>query len=202
MLFAPQTMSQQVICHCVQCSITNDWHILRKGTSIAINLSSANFSRVFLQTAVFYVTSSISAHLAHLIFQTKAQKSNTHNSHVFSFFSRVGPNPYQQQRKPVNENRVGGRKRETERGWAGERRKIWAPPCHAVSCDFQSRTVGKGAGKERGGGVRRVWWSQQIGALARLGWFELPRPECSLQMSCGEIVFRLQVACPVAALSI
>lgn len=37
--------------------------------------------------------------------------------------------------------------------------------------------------------MRRACGSQQIRAVTRSVWFVLPRPECSLQMSCGKIVF-------------
>lgn len=57
---------------------------------------------------------------------------------------------YSRQRGLVSGNGVGGRKRGTERGWAGEKRKFWAPLCCTVSYDFQSSTVGKGAGEGRG----------------------------------------------------
>lgn len=57
---------------------------------------------------------------------------------------------YSRQRGLVSGNGVGGRKRGTERGWAGEKRKFWAPLCCTVSYDFQSSTVSKGAGEGRG----------------------------------------------------
>lgn len=100
------------------------------------------------------------------------------------------------QREPVNKNEVGVWKRESESEREGgllKRKKFWALACYTVSNDFQSRTVCKGDGKGKGGGragvARRACWSQQIRALTSSVWFALPRPECSLQMSCGKIVF-------------
>lgn len=62
---------------------------------------------------------------------------------------------------------------------------------HAIQYRMTSKARLEGAGEERGGGWAGggVCGSQQIRALPRLVLLVLPRPECSLQMSRGQIVF-------------